>query len=158
MPHLRAFIAEREAEVTKSVFFVPCLFWMCSTGPSARVWHLSPRCSRSIRYTTSQRPRELHSENIGAMDGLTQAEQREFQGLVEKRHMREFMQMYSNLVQRCFDDCVNDFTSKTMNAKEEGCISKCVEKWLKGSERMGQRFAEQNAAMMQGGGPLGGSR
>ncbi|KAK6513338.1 protein transporter tim9 [Arthrobotrys megalospora] len=90
------------------------------------------------------------------MDGLTPSEQREFQSVVERRQMREFMQMYSNLVQRCFDDCVNDFTSKTMTTKEEGCISKCVEKWLKGSERMGQRFAEQNAAMMQSGGSLGG--
>ncbi|KAK6514227.1 protein transporter tim9 [Arthrobotrys conoides] len=91
------------------------------------------------------------------MDGLTPSEQREFQSVVERRQMREFMTMYSNLVQRCFDDCVTDFTSKTMNNKEEGCISKCVEKWLKGSERMGQRFAEQNAAMMASGGSLGGA-
>ncbi|KAJ6257956.1 hypothetical protein Dda_7746 [Drechslerella dactyloides] len=88
----------------------------------------------------------------------TASEQREFQAVVEKRQMKEFMAMYSNLVQRCFDDCINDFTSKTVTSKEEGCISKCVDKWLKGSERMGQRFAEQNAAMMQGGGPLAGTR
>ncbi|KAK6329708.1 protein transporter tim9 [Orbilia brochopaga] len=92
------------------------------------------------------------------MDGLTAAEQREFQAVVEKRQMKDFMALYSNLVQRCFDDCINDFTSKTISAKENGCISKCVDKWLKSSERMGQRFAEQNAAMMQGGGPLAGTR
>ncbi|EWC46606.1 mitochondrial import inner membrane translocase subunit tim9 [Drechslerella stenobrocha 248] len=77
------------------------------------------------------------------MDGLTANEQRDFQAVVEKRQMKEFMTMYSNLVQRCFDDCINDFTSKTITNKEEGCINKCVDKWLKGSERMGQRFAEQ---------------
>ena len=59
--------------------------------------------------------------------------------------------MYSRLVQRCFDDCVNDFTTKSLQSREEGCAMKCVEKYLKGSERLGQRFQELNAAMMQSG-------
>ena len=53
---------------------------------------------------------------------------------------------------RCFDDCINDFTSKAVSTKEETCVNKCVDKFLKTSERLGQRFAEQNQAMMQGGG------
>lgn len=61
-------------------------------------------------------------------------------------------QMYSRLVQRCFDACVNDFTSKSLQSKEEGCVMRCVDKNLKASERLGQRFQEQNAAMMQQGG------
>ena len=61
-------------------------------------------------------------------------------------------QMYSKLVQRCFDDCVNDFTTKSLISREEGCVMRCVDKYLKGSERLGQRFQEQNAAMMQSGG------
>ena len=60
-------------------------------------------------------------------------------------------QMYSNLVQRCFDDCVNDFTTKSLHAREEGCVMRCVDKYMKGSERLGQRFQEQNASMMQSG-------
>ena len=65
--------------------------------------------------------------------------------------------MYSNLVQKCFEDCVNDFTTKSLHSKEEGCVMRCVDKFLKTSERVGQRFAEQNATMMQnaGTGPLG---
>ena len=66
-----------------------------------------------------------------------------------------FGQMYSKLVQRCFDDCVNDFTTKSLISREEGCVMRCVDKWMKGSERLGQRFQEQNAAMMQGGGMPG---
>lgn len=54
--------------------------------------------------------------------------------------------MYSNLTQRCFMDCVNDFTSKSLTSKEEGCVIKCAEKFLKHSERVGQRFQEYNAA------------
>ncbi|KAL7272677.1 protein transporter tim9 [Rhizina undulata] len=92
------------------------------------------------------------------MDSLTPAEQREFQQVVERRQMKDFMQMYSNLVQsRCFDDCINDFTSKAVSTKEETCVSRCVDKFLKTSERLGQRFAEQNQAMMQqGAGGMGG--
>ena len=61
------------------------------------------------------------------------------------------LQMYSRLVQKCFDDCVNDFTTKSLHSREEGCVMRCVDKYLKGSERLGQRFQEQNAAMMQSG-------
>lgn len=60
-------------------------------------------------------------------------------------------QMYSKLVQRCFDDCVNDFTTKSLVAREEGCVLRCVDKFLKSSARLGERFQEQNAAMMQSG-------
>lgn len=58
-------------------------------------------------------------------------------------------QLYSSLVQRCFTDCVNDFTSKALSSREESCLEKCSEKFLKHSERVGQRFQEQNAALMQ---------
>jgi import inner membrane translocase subunit TIM9 len=61
-------------------------------------------------------------------------------------------QMYSNLVQRCFEHCVDDFTSAKLSSKEEGCTMRCVDKFIKGSERLGQRFQEQNAAMAQSGG------
>ncbi|KAI9748677.1 MAG: protein transporter tim9 [Lichina confinis] len=85
------------------------------------------------------------------MDNLNAAEQRELQGRVEKRQMKEFMTMYGKLVQRCFDDCVQDFTSKSLQTREEGCVLRCVDKYLKGTERLGQRWQEQNAAMMQSG-------
>ncbi|KAH3680530.1 hypothetical protein WICMUC_000261 [Wickerhamomyces mucosus] len=83
------------------------------------------------------------------MDQLNQREQQEFQKLVEQKQMKDFMRLYSNLVERCFSDCVNDFTSSKLTSKEESCILKCSEKFLKHSERVGQRFQEQNAAMTQ---------
>jgi import inner membrane translocase subunit TIM9 len=63
--------------------------------------------------------------------------------------------MYSKMVQRCFDDCVNDFTTKSLINREEQCIMRCVDKHLKSSQRLNERFQEQNAAMMQSG-QLGG--
>jgi hypothetical protein len=32
--------------------------------------------------------------------------------------MQDFMRMYSNLVERCFTTCANDFTSKALSSKE----------------------------------------
>lgn len=56
-------------------------------------------------------------------------------------------------MQRCFDDCVNDFTTKSLISKEQGCVHRCFDKFMKGSERVNQRFQEQNMAMAQGGLP-----
>ncbi|TGZ83052.1 putative mitochondrial intermembrane space translocase subunit Tim9 [Ascodesmis nigricans] len=69
--------------------------------------------------------------------------------------MKDFMTMYSNLVQNCFNDCINDFTSKAVSAKENSCVTNCATKFMKASERLGMRFQEANAAMMQGGGAPG---
>jgi import inner membrane translocase subunit TIM9 len=65
-------------------------------------------------------------------------------------------QMYSNLVQNCFDHCVNGFESKSLTSREESCVMRCVDKHMKGSQRLGDRFQEQNAAMAQQGGLPGG--
>lgn len=74
---------------------------------------------------------------------------------IESNHQTDrgvlMLQMYSRLVQRCFDDCVNDFTTKSLVSREEGCVLRCVDKYLKASARLGERFQEQNAAMMQSG-------
>lgn len=77
------------------------------------------------------------------MDQLNVKEQQEFQQIVEQKQMKDFMRLYSNLVSKCFDDCVNDFTSANLTSKESSCIMKCSEKFLKHSERVGQRFQEQ---------------
>lgn len=89
---------------------------------------------------------------------LNPQEQRVLQERMEKKQMKEFMGMYSRLVQNCFDSCVNDFTSRTLGSKEESCVMRCVDKHMKANERLGQRFQEQNAAMMaQAGGGAPGS-
>lgn len=83
------------------------------------------------------------------MDQLNPKEQQQFQQLVEQKQMKDFMRLYSNLVERCFTDCINDFTSEKLSSKEESCVLKCSEKFLKHSERVGLRFQEQNAALTQ---------
>ncbi|KAL9011487.1 MAG: hypothetical protein Q9173_003668 [Seirophora scorigena] len=105
------------------------------------------------------------------MEALNKNEQAELQSRMERKQIKEFMtvraqditshtanaltlgsaQMYSRLVQNCFDSCVNDFTSKTLHTREENCVMRCVDKHQKATERVGLRFQEQNAALMQGG-------
>ncbi|KAL7409738.1 mitochondrial import inner membrane translocase subunit TIM9 [Mrakia frigida] len=81
------------------------------------------------------------------------AEQAHMSKIIEKKQMQDFMKLYSGLVERCFNNCVNDFTSKVLTGKESTCVSHCSDKFLKHSERVGARFAEHNAAQMQGGQP-----
>lgn len=57
-------------------------------------------------------------------------------------------QMFSNLVTHCFDSCIDDFTTKSLIQRETGCVSRCVKKFMAGSERIGARFQEQQAQMM----------
>lgn len=70
--------------------------------------------------------------------------------------MKDFMSLYSNLVERCFLSCCQDFTSKALSSKEvsprppavrlldrtltlhrgqESCVMNCADKFLKHSER-----------------------
>lgn len=80
--------------------------------------------------------------------GASFQEQR-LQQMMEQKQMKDFMRMYSNLVSRCFNDCVVDFTSNKLSDKELGCVNKCTLKSMKLNERVGQRFAEENAKLME---------
>ena len=55
------------------------------------------------------------------------------------------LRMYNSLVERCFTDCVDNFTRKTLQKQEETCVMRCAEKFLKHSMRVGLRFAELNS-------------
>ncbi|KAG2359634.1 Tim10/DDP family zinc finger protein [Suillus spraguei] len=76
---------------------------------------------------------------------LNSAEQAHMTKIIEKKQMQDFLRLYSGLVERCFSSCCNDFTSKALSSKEEQCVMNCADKFLKHSERVGQRFAELNA-------------
>ncbi|KAG0700456.1 Tim10/DDP family zinc finger protein [Suillus ampliporus] len=79
---------------------------------------------------------------------LNSAEQAHMTKIIEKKQMQDFLRLYSGLVERCFSSCCNDFTSKALSSKEEQCVLNCADKFLKHSERVGQRFAELNAEAM----------
>lgn len=64
--------------------------------------------------------------------------------VIEQKQMKDFMNLYTGLVERCFASCCNDFTSKALSSKEDQCVEHCTTKFLKHSERVGARFAEEN--------------
>lgn len=37
---------------------------------------------------------------------------------IEQKQMKDFMKLYSGLVERCFTACCNDFTSRALSTKE----------------------------------------
>ncbi|KAG7290264.1 hypothetical protein NEMBOFW57_000263 [Staphylotrichum longicolle] len=78
--------------------------------------------------------------------GLTAAESRELEARLQKRQVKDFMNSFGALVDGCFNACVDDFTSKALSGRETGCISRCVTKSTT-QTRLGERFAELNAAM-----------
>jgi import inner membrane translocase subunit TIM9 len=49
--------------------------------------------------------------------------------------MKDFMTLYSGLVERCFMDCANDFTTTKLKAGEESCVNHCADKFLALSTR-----------------------
>ncbi|KAF8418958.1 Tim10/DDP family zinc finger protein, partial [Tirmania nivea] len=52
---------------------------------------------------------------------------------------------------RCFNDCITDFTSKSLGSKEETCLNRCVAKFLNSTDRVGTRFAELYVAHLDPG-------
>ncbi|OAQ68082.1 Tim10/DDP family zinc finger containing protein [Pochonia chlamydosporia 170] len=83
------------------------------------------------------------------MDMLTQAEQRTLEQRMQKRQVKEFMGAFGGLVEHCFTSCVDDFTSKAVSTKENGCINRCVMKWMATQQRVSDRFQEHNAQLTQ---------
>eukprot|EP00158_Paraphelidium_tribonemae_P000356 Partr_v1_DN21772_c0_g1_i2_m7630 putative mitochondrial import inner membrane translocase, subunit len=69
--------------------------------------------------------------------------------LIYYPEMRDSLKMYVRLSDRCFADCIDDFTSKSVGKKETACIEKCVDKFMKFSARAGMRFQEGQAELMQ---------
>ncbi|KHJ41447.1 kynurenine--oxoglutarate transaminase domain protein [Trichuris suis] len=55
---------------------------------------------------------------------------------------REFLQQYNRVSEGCFLDCVHDFTTRTVSKREEQCALNCMEKYLKMTQRISQRFQE----------------
>jgi len=58
------------------------------------------------------------------------------------KQFKDFILNYNKLSEQCFNDCIFDFTNRTLSSKEDTCSSHCVEKFLKMNQRISQRFQE----------------
>lgn len=58
------------------------------------------------------------------------------------KQFKDFLLNYNRLTEQCFNDCIFDFTNRTLASKEDSCANHCVEKYLKMNQRISQRFQE----------------
>jgi len=63
------------------------------------------------------------------------------------KQFHEFLSSYNKLSEMCFMDCVHDFTTRKILDKENSCAMNCMDKYLKMTQRISQRF--QDYQMMQ---------
>eukprot|EP00798_Chlamydomonas_sp_ICE-L_P028252 gene28252-31357_t len=61
---------------------------------------------------------------------------------LEHMQVRDSLKMYNNLVERCFKECTEDMRSKVLSGSEEKCTTRCVEKYMNVTTRVGMRFSE----------------
>ncbi len=53
--------------------------------------------------------------------------------------------MYNTLTERCFATCVSSFRSKSLDKYETSCVENCAARFIKMTQRVGLRFAEDQA-------------
>ncbi|GIY21508.1 mitochondrial import inner membrane translocase subunit Tim9 [Caerostris darwini] len=58
------------------------------------------------------------------------------------QQLKDFLKSYNKLSERCFLDCVHDFTVRQVRDKEDKCALNCMEKYMKMNQRISQRFQE----------------
>lgn len=86
----------------------------------------------------------------GAFDlsGLGPEDQGKLMAVMQDLQIQDSLRLYNELVQRCFGECVETFRSKKLDGKEEACVTKCAQKFVKMAARVGQRFAEQQQQLV----------
>mmetsp|Transcript_557 Transcript_557/g.921 ORF Transcript_557/g.921 Transcript_557/m.921 type:complete len:101 (+) Transcript_557:105-407(+) len=80
-----------------------------------------------------------------AVQQLPPHQQQQFMQSLEQMQMKDSLNMYNNLVERCFGQCVGSFRSKTLDKSEAGCVENCSARYVKMTQRVGLRFAEHQA-------------
>ncbi|PVD25497.1 hypothetical protein C0Q70_13153 [Pomacea canaliculata] len=63
------------------------------------------------------------------------------------KQFREFLTQYNRISEQCFADCVHDFTTRKILEPENTCSLNCLEKFLKMSQRVSQRFQEHHLTL-----------
>ncbi|CAI0410953.1 unnamed protein product [Linum tenue] len=81
---------------------------------------------------------------LAGLEGMPEEDKMRMASMIDQLQIRDSLKMYNSLVERCFTDCVDDFTRKSLKKQEESCVARCAEKFLKHSMRVGMRFAELN--------------
>ncbi|KAK4317031.1 hypothetical protein Pmani_011843 [Petrolisthes manimaculis] len=71
----------------------------------------------------------------------------QIQAEMQVKQFRDFLIQYNKLSESCFNDCVWDFTSRSVRGNEDNCAMNCVEKYTKVTQRISERFQELQMLM-----------
>jgi len=77
------------------------------------------------------------------MENMTELDKMKVLATMNEMQVEESMTTYNNLVERCFNECVTNFRSKSLDATETSCTQRCVQKFMAYSQRVAQRFQEK---------------
>lgn len=66
----------------------------------------------------------------------------QIQAELQIKQFRDFLTQYNKLSEDCFKHCIWDFTSRTIKNQENSCVTNCVEKYTKVTQRVSERFQE----------------
>jgi len=58
------------------------------------------------------------------------------------KQFREFLVQYNKLSENCFRHCASDMTVRAVKAAEDSCVTNCVDKYTKVTQRVMDRFTE----------------
>ncbi|MED6131930.1 protein transporter tim9 [Stylosanthes scabra] len=79
---------------------------------------------------------------LSGMADLPEDDKQRMSTIVDQLQIRDSLKMYNSLVERCFKDCVNTFYRKSLTKKEETCVLRCAEKFMRLSMQVGSRFSD----------------
>ena len=88
-------------------------------------------------------PQDLPIAEILGSKDLKSNEKLYLEETMKNVQYKDFMRTFNTIVDRCFVDCVHNFRTKKLEEKEELCVFRCTEKYLKYSGKVGLVFAEQ---------------
>mmetsp|Transcript_13040 Transcript_13040/g.19001 ORF Transcript_13040/g.19001 Transcript_13040/m.19001 type:complete len:101 (-) Transcript_13040:157-459(-) len=80
---------------------------------------------------------------------LPQYQKKELEQNLANMQVKDSLTMYLNLVERCFEPCVNNFRSKQLDKWETKCLDNCADRYIKAANRSGIRFQEHQAMEMK---------
>ncbi|XP_058805365.1 mitochondrial import inner membrane translocase subunit Tim10 B-like [Phymastichus coffea] len=62
---------------------------------------------------------------------------------------RDFLKLYNQISDICFNRCANSFNTRTVEADEKKCVEACAQKFILTNHRIMEIFMEVQAVIVQ---------
>ncbi|KAK7390557.1 hypothetical protein VNO78_25866 [Psophocarpus tetragonolobus] len=79
---------------------------------------------------------------ISDLDNFPDEDKQRMSTMVDQLQFRDSLRMYNSLVERCFSECVDTFYRKSLTKREETCVLRCAQKFLRLSMQVGLKFSD----------------